>query len=49
MYKNQSLDDFIRMRLAVPLVVANVQCWHWRRFRRHDWIRMADQVMADFQ
>ncbi len=28
MYKNQSLDDFIRMRLAVPLVEANVQsCW----------------------
>ena len=47
MYKNQSLDDFIRLRLAVLLAKAKMQCWHWRRFRRHVRIRVADQVMND--
>ena len=47
MYQNPSLDDFIRLRLAVPLVKANVECWHWRQLRHHVRIRMADQVMAD--
>ncbi len=47
MYKNQSLEDFIRLRLAVPFVKANVQCCDWRRFGRHVQIHMADQEMAD--
>ncbi len=47
MYWNQSLDNIIRLHLAVPFVKANVPCWHLRRFRRHVRIWMADQVMAD--